>query len=91
LKGVYDLRPALEAVCEGYLLSEKQLEGIADTLEAAFSARSLSFQLKSGSTQQLYPELAALAAGIHDDELLLLEVIRECVQAGHSSSQASVP
>ncbi|GAX74806.1 hypothetical protein CEUSTIGMA_g2253.t1 [Chlamydomonas eustigma] len=89
LKGVFDLRPALEAVCEGFLLSEKQLEGIADTLEAAFSAKSLACQVSAASGQHLYPELAVLAGGILDEEQLLLEVIRESVQRGYITDEAS--
>jgi DNA mismatch repair protein MutS2 len=42
LKGVLDLRPALEAASGGYVLTARQLEGVGSTLEAAFEAKCIA-------------------------------------------------
>jgi DNA mismatch repair protein MutS2 len=95
LRGVFDLRPALEAVEGGYVLTAKQLEGLADTLEAIFRAKEVSTQkvpgkdaagqgsISSNSSGALvFPELALLAVGIDDEDRSILRAIRDCIQVG---------
>ena len=89
---MFDLRPALEAVRGGYLLTARQLEGVSDTLEAVFGAKRVACRRASEGSQAsaagvggggslLFPELAGLAGGIDDKELELLGTIKECIQA----------
>ena len=96
---MFDLRPALEAVRGGYLLTARQLEGVSDTLEAVFGAKRVACRRASAGSQDvsaagsgdggslLFPELAGLAGGIDDKELELLGTIKECIQArGHGQT-----
>jgi hypothetical protein len=49
--GVYDIEPAMHAVLQGGYLNAKQLQGIADTLEALLALRATALQaVNAGSS-----------------------------------------
>jgi hypothetical protein len=81
LKGVFDLRPALEAVQGGYVLTAKQLEGLADTLEAIFEAKEVATRRAVDGAPQ-FPELAVMAKGIDEGDRSTLRAIKDCIQVG---------
>ena len=85
LKGVFDLRPALEAVLGGYVLTAKQLEGLADTLEAIFEAKEVATRRAADDAPQ-FPELAIISQGIDEGDRSTLRAIRDCIQVSISAT-----
>lgn len=86
VQGVFDVSPALDAAEAGVCLNAPQLDGIAKTLEAAFALRAAARiapdggHAGGGSGPFKYPTLAAIAAGIEDEELTTLRAIRGCIK-----------
>eukprot|EP00955_Chlamydomonas_euryale_P038981 351270-Chlamydomonas_euryale.AAC.1 len=88
LKGVYDLRPALDAVAGGFCLTARQLEGIASSLQAVFDAKA-AVLATDASGARLYPALTALAEPIDDGDGATVAAILGCVKGGSVLDAAS--
>lgn len=79
LRGLFDLRPALEAAVAGACLNAKQLEGVANTLETAMEMQQAVCATDEAGALR-FPALAQLTGGIQPEELATLRALRVCVK-----------
>ncbi len=79
-KGVYDIRRAIDAARQGRVLHPMVLGAVATTLGAAARLQAALGHSQQLQSEQQYPALAALAAGIGDALPGLQQAIEQCIQ-----------